>query len=298
MDWRPTRTLGLIAGALIGTTLVSITWMLARTAQRMPLGLSLLAVGVLGMGMLVLLAWWGYRYAQLASLCYRLDRNGLVIRCVGHRRVVPMAVIQAIVAGDQVRLRRDRIETAWPGYYRGQVDLYDRPTCWVHSTVPLDRQLVVITNAGCYGISPASPTRFLADYEARRALGPIHLWEPSEEPTGLAAWPIWRDRLFWPLALLTLLANLGLAAIVVGHYGAGSAHTSLPLGARRAVAEPSARDWLLVIPAIGALAWVTNTALGALLYRHEKALAYMLDGASLGIQALLWLAVWQILPAW
>ena len=166
----------------------------------------------------------------------------------------------------------------------------------MHATQPPRQQLVAVTDQGCYVISPHDPEEFLQDLALRRDLGVIRRPEQRWERTGLASWPIWRDRGFWFVVLFALGLNVALFGFIVSQYPSLPERIPLSLHVQGLVERIASREFLLAIPAVGTAVLFINTLLGMVFHRHERLGALLLAFTVLGVQPLLWLAVSGMLP--
>jgi hypothetical protein len=295
MVWKPAKTLGLIAGLITILTIMGVDAFLVRGMTRTGLGLNfyfMILLLVLSLPLFVLFLYW---YYSLVTLSYYLDRNALIISYGYSRHVVPLGAIRRIIPGTQAVISQVFRGVGWPGYLMGSMRLEDLGSLLVYSTEPLDRQLVVITDRQCYGISPKDAAHFLEDYAARRALGPIREVEQAVEHASFVASPVWSDRWFWGIIILALVANAVLLGLIVDRYGRLPERIPLHFDARGQLDRIVAKSGFLVVPGIGALALLFNSVFGTLLYRRERLAAYLLVIMTLGVQAVLWIAALGIL---
>ena len=295
MVWKPAKALGLVVGLIIVLTIVGIDVFLVQSIRGQSIGASLYFTVLLFVLSLPLLMLWLYWYAELLSLRYYLDRNALVVDCGTSRHVVPIDAIQRIVPGDGLSISQGFHGIGWPGYMRGQMHLKDLGPLLVHSTEPLERQLVVVTESVCYGISPRDPQRFRGDYASRRALGSIRQVKQNHECAGLGALPVWRDRTFWIAGALALIVNAALFGYIMGQYPGLPERIPLHFNVLGEVDRIASKVWLLVVPGIGTLTLGVNASIGVLVHRRERLGAHLLVCTALGIQAIVALAAIGIL---
>lgn len=301
MVWKPAKAVGLIVGFVIVLTIIGIEAFVIQSMSGQRLGMDLYFTALLSALGIPLLVLWVYWYYELLALRYTLDRNALVITCGTSRRIVPLNTIQRIVRGSDISSSGEIIISqgfrgvGWPGYLKGHIHLADLGLLLVHSTEPLPRQLVVVTESVCYGISPKNPERFLEDYARRRALGPVQQLAQGREYASLVILPVWRDWLFWSAVILAIVANVALFGLIMNKYGALPERIPLHFDAQGEVDRIASKAWLLVVPGIGALTLGINALLGLLLHKYERLAAYLLTGTALSVQAVLYLAAIGIL---
>jgi hypothetical protein len=295
MVWKPPKALGLGIGLVIVLTIIGIDAFLIRSMFGQSIGFNLYLIGLLFTISLPLLALWVYWYYGLLTLRYYLDRNALEIVCNTSRYVIPMDAIQRIVPGNEVVVAKGFRGVGWPGYLMGHLMLEGLGLMMVQSTEPLERQLVVVTDSLCYGISPSQAERFLEDFAARRALQPMRHITSSVEYAPFVAAPVWRDRWFWGIATLAILGCVALFGLIFRSYGQLPERIPLHFDARGQVDRIVAKSGFLVVPEIGALTLAINGLLALILHQHERLGAYLLISMAVVIQIVLWLATWGIL---
>jgi len=295
MIWKPTKVLGAIVGLIILLTLVGVDVFLIDNMLHQGLGLNIYFTALLFALSLPMVAIWLYWYIGFLSLHYHMDRNALTIASTAGRQVIPLQMIQRIVPGSQLAISQNFHGIGWPGYLKGTMRLKNLGPLLVHSTEPLERQLVVITDTACFGISPMRQQQFLEDFGVRRLLGPIREVKPMLERGRLTTWPIWRDRWLWVILLTALVANAALFGLIAERWAGLPERLPLHFDVQGMVDRIDAKEGLLVVPTIGALTLLVNTLLGGLLHRKERLASFLLAFSALGIQWVLWMATLGIL---
>ena len=295
MVWRPPKGLGLAVGLVIPLGIVGIDVFLLQSMVRRPPDIGSFAAALLLALSLPLLALCVYWYYELLTLRYHLDRNGLVIAFGTCRHIVPMSAIQSIISGDEVEPAGRFRGIGWPGYLKGRLRLKEAVWLLVRSTEPLRRQLVVVTESECYGISPQNPSRFVEDWMARRKLGFTRETRQGLELARLAGFPVWHDRGFWVLVILGLAVDAVLFGLVMSRYGDLPPEMTASLNARSQAAGVGSSGRDLVVPGIGLLILVINGIVGSILHRRERLGAYLMAGTAATVQALLWLGAAGVL---
>lgn len=295
MVFKPNKTLGIVIGLVIVLTIISVDVFLALSALGQAIGPGLfltLLLLALSLPLLALAIYWLF---GLVTLRYAIDRNRLVIGSVTHRQVVPMGAILRIVPGAEIAATERFRGVGWPGYMMGYMALPEHGSLYVHSTEPLQRQLVIITDSGWYGISPRDPQRFLHSWRDYADLEPTLAVRQGIEYASLIALPIWRDQWFWGTFLLALVVNIILFGLIFISYSGLPDRIALHFDAYGKVDQVASKVGLLVVPSIGALALLANTFLGILLHYREHMAAYLLMGMAVVIQMVLWVAAFGIL---
>lgn len=294
MICRPAKRTGLLAGLVIGATLLGVNALILQGLSRQTLGLGFYLTVLVFIGSTALFVLWLYRFAELLALRYELDRNALVIYTGLASYVIPLDAIERIVAGASLALQRFQ-GLDWPGFVQGRAQVDGLPPLHLLGTEPLERQLVLVTRQGAYGISPPVASDFVAALRARQALGVIRPTDETIVRDSLATWPVWRDRLLWAIVALALIANLALFGFIFSRYEALPERISIHYNALGEVDRISSKAWLLTVPSIGALALLVNTLVGLALYARERAGSILLAGVALALQAVLWVAALGIL---
>jgi len=295
MACKPDKSLGLGVGLVVVLVIIGMEGFLLRSMGGQPPGLNLYVMALLFVLSLPLLALWLYWYYGLATLRYTMDRDALVIACGASRYVVPMDAIRRVVRGDQVEIAQGFRGVGWPGYLMGSLRLKELGLLLVASTEPLQRQLVIVTDRMCYGISPRQPEHFLADLATRQALGSLHPAEQTVTYVSFVAAPVWRDRWFWGMVLLAFAANAALFGVIALRYPALPERLPLHFDAQGMVDRVDFKSGVIVVPMIGALSLAANGVLGAILHARERLAAWLLAGMAVVLQVVLWIAALGIL---
>lgn len=295
MVWKPAKGLGIIVGLLFAITIIGIDIFLVRGMIGREIDLNLYISALIFILSLPVLGLWAYWYYSLLTLRYTLDRNALTIVCGFSRHIVPMEAIKRIVTGKEVTIAEGLRGFGWPGFLMGYLRLKDLGLLLVYSTEVIERQLVVVTDSICYGISPRDAQLFMADYTTRRTLEPIRTLEQTVEYAPIALLPIWRDRWFWGMILLAFVANIILFGVVARAYGGLPERIPLYFDVQGRISRIAPKIGLLIIPSIGAMTLATNGLLAFFLHRRERLGAYLLAGMALAIQLVLWLATLSVL---
>jgi len=297
MFWKPAKTFGLVIGLFILLTIGGVEAFLLRSILAQDPGLSAYITGLLPVLSVPLLGLWIYWYYGLATMRYYLDRNALVVACGATRHIIPLTAIQSIRPGADVALSEAFHGIGWPGCLMGAARTREGAEMVVCSTEPMDRQLIVVTEDRCYGISPAQTERFLEEWAAQQALGPVRRVQHETAHLPFAALPVWRDRAFWAALLVGLVASVALSGIISGRYGALPDRIALHLNPQQAAFRIVAKADMYLFPAIGILMALANGAAGIVVHRRERLAAHLLAATSVGLQAPLWIVTLSVLGA-
>jgi hypothetical protein len=299
---RPKFSVGGPLGLLFVTLVLAIDWLLMRWLIDRSIGAEAINFGSFLVGLYVLLslpllAVLIYQTANWASLRYRLDRNGIVIRSVGTEETIPIREIQRILPGEHLGkgpVRRRGLY--WPGHERGQGMIPGVGRTRFLATRPLTEQLIVITPGMAYGISPQDPEEFQRAFHARRELGPNRLLTHEERRSPWFGWSLWTDQTAWALLGAALLINLALFGYISLRFPGLDFQLPLHFNSLGQPDRIGTKMELFALPIIGLIVLGANLILGLALYRRERAGSYLLWGAAATTQALFWLATFSIVP--
>lgn len=251
-------------------------------------------VVVLSVGALVFLV---YQTLSCLTLRYRVDRNSVTIRWASAEQIIPIRNIQRIVPGrDFEATIVHRRGPHWPGHERGDGLVPGIGRTRFLATRPLADQLLLVTPARAFAISPQDPDAFLRAFESRRELGPNRLLEQEIHLAPWATWPFWSDHNAWLLLGAAMVINLGLFGYISARFPGLDVQLPLHFNRLGQVDRIAIKTELFVLPIIGLIVLGANVVLGMALYRRERAGSYLLWGAAAAAQALFWLAAFSIVP--
>lgn len=300
MVFHPPRGAGL-AVALGGLALLLLIDAALLTVLRAnplaPAGFLSLLLLVASLAPIGLLA---YRAYGLLRSRYVLSRNAVVVEWGDRRIVLPMALLDEVRAGSEVEAPALRPRgLVWPGSAVGTAAVPNLGE--VEFLAAAEKPgLVLLRHADNWlAISPANPTAFLETLLAFRAEGPSVEIEPESVVPVVQRWAVLHDRLALGLigaGGLSVLFLLGYLAFVAGQL---PPEIALHFDAAGVPDRYGAPTGLLILPVIAGFTWVANTLLGVLLHRRAaaRAAAYLLLGATLFVQALVWFATIGLLTA-
>ena len=277
MVFKPRRSIGVLVGVAIVLSLLALDVLLLSYLRQSQISLVAFIFALLVVLSLPMLALFGYLVYALFNLSYRLHRDALTIVWGATRQIIPMGSIREVVRaedlGEEIKVRG----VSWPGYLVGRGQMEGIGRTLFYATEPVARQLLVVTPALAYGISPADPDGFLDAFEIRQHMGPIQLLPYEHRQPGFMSWPIWRDRLAHLLLVLGVGANLILFAYLCWRY---------PVWGRTEIFK---------LPAIGLVTQTTNSSLGILIHSRQRVGAYLLWGGAVAVQILFWLVAFNII---
>lgn len=308
MTFKPDKRAGIISAIIILLTIISIQALVISNFVDQRVGPGQYLTAVLFLLTLPLLLLWAYWFHQLLTLSYQLDRDSLTVRCGWLERVVPLSVVDRCLLGQQVSADATFHGVSWPGFMHGHLHLREIGRVQTYSTAPLARQVILVcggdgqsvAEAGrdaltgstvSLAISPKDQALFLQTLQRDLEMGPLHETEAALVWRGVAAWPVWRDRPFWILVSAAVVLGLGLYGLLAWRYGALPSRLPLHYDARGLPDRIDVKERLFIVPFIGTLATLVNVAISLLLHRRERMAALILAGSTVGIVAVLWVAL-------
>lgn len=303
MVFKPDRWAGIISSLIILLVIISIQTLVLANVLRQNLGPGQYLTAVLFLLTLPPLVLWAHWFHQLRTLSYFLSRDALTIRCGWFERIIPLRMVQRCVEGSEVASDAHLHGINWPGFIRGHMHLRDLGRVRVYSTAPLEQQLILVCAREdedafvdaeldlSVAISPSNKALFIKTLRARQEMGPLHIVEPRIVWHGIGAWPIWRDRPFWLLMLTAVLFGIALYGLLALRYRALPTRLPLHYGANNLADRIGLKQSLLIVPIIGTLVTLINGLLALAIHQRERLAALLLSGGSLGIVALLWVAL-------
>lgn len=153
-----------LAMMLTGGTVVLIT---GHTSLPVPTPIAWLAL----LGFIALIGALGYLVYGYVTIAYEFSSEHLTIRWAGQEHVIDLGAIQQILpAVDRLGDNPGRWRRFWTGYY---VDSENGPSgpVTVIATLPVRRQLLIVTADRQFAISPERPVLFVEEYgRLRQAL--------------------------------------------------------------------------------------------------------------------------------
>ncbi|MCB0132458.1 MAG: hypothetical protein KDD78_16465 [Caldilineaceae bacterium] len=243
-----------------------------------------------------LLVHWIYRTWIAFSLEYWVDRNAVTLHWANVRQVLPLHEIKQIVRAGVPDLGG----TSWiywpaphvrPGRGLGLTDVR------MAASHKLDDCLVLETGRANIALSPADRTGFVDAMQARFAMGPAQIVQPTAVRESLLERIGRRYRpglILLGIGLLGVLVLVGLLMVNFPNLPDALALQYNSDGIPVVIRNKSA---LFILPIIGFIAWVVNGIGGfVMLGREQPTGAYMLWGGTLVVQICSLLALVSILP--
>lgn len=302
MTVRAKGSLGVVLGLLFILVVVGLDWLLlglVLTRQVLNERINILSFlcGLLVLASVPLLAILAYHTLNSATLSYRLDRNGMILRRGGTRWVLPIGDIQELrpwTEGEVRALQRHGLR--WRGHEQDEGAVPGLGSITFLATRPIVEQLLLVTPGPVFSISPREPAQFLNAFEERRLLGPNRIAQAGMERARWLTWSFWTDRGVWVLLGSALMLNLLLFGYLSIRFPGLDLHLPLHFNNVGEVDRIGSRMELFGLPIIGLIILGSNLLLGLSLYRRERAGAYLLWGAAAASQFLFWLAAFSLIP--
>jgi len=285
MIFKPSKftgvALGLAALALLAGAEAALLAALRPALSSRPEGVAFLAFLALCLGLVSLpvIGFVGYRCYGLARARYVLSRNALVVDWGGRRELIPMESIREMRVvtepGELAALQPRGV--SWPGCRVGRADL---PALGQVEFLAAAKTpgLVLVGYAGrTLALSPSDPQAFAEAFSRLQAEGPSAQIEPESVVPAFPGSSLWRDRLGFALLVLGGFSGLLLIGFLLLTSPGRASRIGGPLN-------------VFLLPLIVVLTWTINTLLGLWLRRRpsEQPMAYLLWGATLFTQALVW----------
>ena len=285
-----TRWLGLAALCWLALTdIILLVWLALKPVGWSSILLLLILLASLPLFVHLAMRTWG-----AFNLEYWLDRNALRVRWAGTRQVIPLHSIRRIIEGvDEVSSRPSLPD--WPSPFVRIVEGDQGRRLVRLASVPLGQCLLIETDDGIFAVSPEDPIGFLEELQALNRIG-ISRTLPlvREQPTNFYALATELAPGRWLLlaGLLSCLALYGYLMIrypylpdaMIFHYN----RQGVPDSIRH-------KDALFLLPAIGLLAYLANTAAGLWMrLQGQNSGAYLFWAGSLLVQALALVALFSL----
>lgn len=282
----------LLIGLVLGIDAWLLRWLIVQQIRPQQLTFLTFLVGLLVLASVPLLVVLVYHSLSCLTLRYHLDRDGVTIRWLGGRQVVPIRDIHRVLPGSQLGgqvVRRRGVH--WPGHERGEGAIPGVGRTLFLATRSLQSQLLLITSGKALAISPTRPEDFVTGLAARQELGPNRILEPERWRAPWLTWSLWKDRTARLVLGAATAINLGLFAYLCARFPRLDEQLPLHYNSQGLADRIGTKADLFALPIIGLIILGTNLVLGLLLYRRERAGSYLLWGAAAVAQALVWLAL-------
>lgn len=279
--------------AMLGMTL-PLGLDLLRPISDWPINRDLFLRLLVSLILVVTMVVMAYRVATAFTLTYAVDRNGLYIRWLGSSVAISLQAIQSIEQGVRLPMGSGSL-FADLGYLHGQVQLADGRRLHRFTTQPLANSLLVYTAKEVYAISPQDPTTFIQDLEQRQRIGAAQIRSLEVEVQRPFIYLFWEDPFIRVSLLAAVGVNLGLVGWLMNIYPDLPALIDLRANALGTPTTMAPGYQILMLPMVGALLGLLNSAIALLLYQREPTGARLLLMGAFAVQLLFLVAVLTIL---
>lgn len=292
MDWKPRKQVGLIWGVFLLAALLLVCCSLIRSLWGAPVDLTLYLRSLLLLTTVSLLLVVAYGLYALATMAYRVERNGLTIRWGLVQDVIPLrTIIEVVPFPKGLKLAG----AGWPGYNIGQSDVEGLGLVRLYATGAPEQGLLIRTRGCSYLLTPADVDGLIADYRARRSLGEIAQWPQEVRVPRLLRLPIVQDRCALLLFSCALVLNIALFGFLAAHYPTVAPRLVLSYDAHGLGSRVGARSELFLLPGMALAMVLVNSILAVWVHRRERMLALLLLGNLSLVQILAWLATSRVI---
>lgn len=300
MVFHPPRRLGLALAFGGLALLLALDAGLLGVLRADPLSLPAAFSLFLLVASLPAIAWLTYRAYGLLRSRYVISRNAIVVEWGDRRIVLPMPLLDEARLGAEVEapvLRPSGLSL--PGLAVGTAAVAGLGEV---EFLAADGKpgLVLLRHAESWlAISPGQPQAFLEALRAFQAEGPAQEIEPESVLPAVHRWALLHDRLALGFIIAGGLSVLALVIYLAAIAAQLPAEIALHFDAAGRPDRYGPPTGLLILPAIAGLTWLVNTLAGAWLHRRpaERPAAYLLLGATLFVQGLVWVATVGLLTA-
>jgi hypothetical protein len=293
--FKPDRWLGLASGTALILLVLAVDGILIWGISQKGISLLGFLLVILIIGSLFILSLLSYWLYGLLWSAYHVDRNALVIHWGATTQVIPMADVTAVLSGDQVKGIAHFRGPFWPGLRVGYGEIQEVGDTLFFATGSARKQVVLVTPALAYAVSPADPTTFVETVRQRLSMGPTQSVEQMSRQPAFLSWSFWEDRLGVALLASALFLLMALFGYIWLRYPSLSDLQPLHFDAIGQPDRWGTRAQVFTLPFIGLLALIANAGLGFLLYERERTASYLLWSGAVGVQVLVWGATLGIL---
>jgi len=295
---QPPRALGLIIGFTVLVVLAAADVLFTVILLRTPVNFITPLWVALIIASLPLLGFVGYRTFSLLNAYYRFTQNALVVVWGPVKQIIPMADISGLILGSDLPSDLAPRGLWWPGCLVGRGHTQAVGDLMYYATTPQSGQIIVATSTGGYVISPTDVEAFVKQFEEEGRKGITEEILHTQNRPAFYDWTLWRDRSAAVLVAAGLVLPFLLLIAIAIRFPALPDTIPLHFDGAGQVDRVGPPSGLLILPAIGALAWLVNSLIGGLLYatrQNERPIAYLLWVSSIVVQVLLWLAALGLL---
>jgi hypothetical protein len=299
LTYHPPRALGLLVGLSALAALLAVDAALAGYVLRNLLALPGFIALLVLLASLPAVALVAYRTYSLLRSRYVVGRNALVVEWGGQRLVLPLGMVEEARPGTGIEGEVRPRGVWWPGSVVGRALVEGLGEVEFLASTGKEGLVLVCHPDGWLALSPSDPSAFLDAVAAAREQGVEEVVPPKAVPPAFQRWDLWQD---W--AALGLIAAGGLSVLLLLGYLTLIApqlppEIALHFNAQGQPDRFGPPSGLLLLPVIAGLAWLVNTTAGVWLHRYpqERTATYLLLGATVFVQALVWVATIALLTA-
>jgi hypothetical protein len=294
-EFKPKRLLGLASGTALVLLVLAFDAVMISGIIRSGISLSGFVLSVIVLASLLILLLLSYWLYGLLWSGYLVDRNALVIRWGPTTQVVPLESVTSVVSGDQLEgLSRFR-GVLWPGLRVGYGEIEEVGPTLFFATGSLKKQVVLVTPALAYALSPGDKAAFLETLRHRMSMGPTQSVEQASQQPAILTWHFWDDGLGMALLVCALVLLVALFGYISMRYPDLADLQPLHFDSAGQPDRWGTPPQVFTLPFIGLLALIANAGLGFLLYDRERSASYLLWSGAIGVQLLVWGATLGIL---
>lgn len=232
-----------------------------------------------------------YRGYALLTARYGVERDGLRLRWGLRAEDIPLPDIEWVRPASDLAFDLPMPRLSWPGAILGGLNVRDLgPVEFMASDKSL--LLLLATPKRVYAISPADPVGFVRAFQYATEMGSLSPIESFSTRPASFLRSVWGDR---PARFLVLGAAALTAALFVLVSLSIPALPSISLGftSTGQLLQPGPATRLLLLPVLGALAFVVDALGGAFFYRFDpwRPVSYLMWASSALTSAILLMAV-------
>jgi hypothetical protein len=248
-------------------------------ASQTPIGPAFLLDLVPVFLVLVFVPLIGYRAYALWRAYYLLERDGIYLRWGLREEIIPMDTITWVRSSDEIESDLPRPWFRWPGAVLGIRRLPDAEQV-EYLAARSNNFILIATEGNFYAITPSNPEEFIRSYQRFAELGSLTpLTAHSVYPANLLR-RLWASS----AARYLLLAGLAIAIlllILVSLVVPTTLTVSLGFNPDGTPSEPVSSVFLLLLPLLNGIYYLTISLFGMYLFRTEEGqtLAYLLWGS-------------------
>ncbi len=287
----PTRRTGIILHVAALLLLGAGTGVALALAFQQPVGVSFVLFILLAVLLFVPLPVVAYRGYALLTARYSVERDGLRLRWGLRAEDIPLPEVEWVRPASDLAFDLPLPRLSWPGAILGSLNVRDLgPVEYLASERAL--LLLLATPRRVYAISPADPVGFVRAFQYATEMGSLSPIESFSARPASFLRSVWRDR----AARILVLAGAVLTAalfVLVSLSIPGLPGVSLGFSSTGQLLESGPATRLLLLPVLGAFAFVMDTLGGGFFYRFDpwRPVAYVLWASGVLTPSALLLAV-------